>query len=110
MMPSAMSIAGNTTVVGGASDIGSHDFDDFGSPNGIKKFPMAETTGVSASASKRPKVPFVSADNLDIAEGRPFFVKIGKDGVLAALKKLDAQLTSVRNSSASSDSFPNKLM
>ena len=37
----------------------------------------------------------VAPENID--EDRPFFVKIGKDGVLAALRKLDAQLQSVCN-------------
>ena len=98
MMSSALSEFGNTTVVGGgASDVGSHDFDDFRGLSGSKKSPVAETTGITANVSKRPRLPFATADNVDIAEGRPFFVKIEKDGVLAALKKLDGQLKSVRN-------------
>ena len=89
-----MSIAGNTTLIGG-SDIGSHDFEElYGSASKNLKIPTSETTGLSVN-SKRPRAPFATTDNSDIADGRPFFVKIEKDGVLAALRKLDQQLKSV---------------
>ncbi|OCB86554.1 band 7 domain-containing protein [Sanghuangporus baumii] len=88
-----MSVAGNTTLIGG-SDIGFHDFEELHS-SGSKssKIPVSETTGISAT-SKRLRIPFATTGNLDIAEGLPFFIKIEKDGVLAALRKLDSQLKS----------------
>ena len=90
-----MSVAGNTTLVGAHSDIGLHDFEDFhhGGSKSLK-VPVSETTGISAS-SKRPQAPFATTGTEDIAEGRPFFVKIGKDGVLSALRKLDQLLDTV---------------
>jgi len=82
------SVAGATTVVGGdlpstlGKDLGAHfHVDSFGS-------------GTGKSREERRSPPFViAADYTD--ESRPFFVKIGKDGVIPALQKLD---TEMRNS------------
>lgn len=86
-----MSTTGNTTVIGGgASDIGSNYDDGFVS----KKSPIAETAGIGASP-KRVRIPLMTQDANNVALERPFFVTIGKDGVLPALQKLDEQLSKV---------------
>ncbi|EJD06172.1 band 7 domain-containing protein [Fomitiporia mediterranea MF3/22] len=94
-MSSGLSVAGNTTVIGGgASDFGSNDWHlDEVHGRSSKRSPVTETAGISAS-SKHPRVLFATQDNYNLDEGRPFFVKIERDGVLAALKKLDGQLKS----------------
>lgn len=90
---SAMSVVGNTTVVGAASDLGSNDFDRF--LGNSSKSPIVETTGISATG-KRPHVTFAAQDSGDLDEDRPFFVKIEKDGVLSAIRKLNEELKAVR--------------
>lgn len=44
---------------------------------------------------KRVGHPFVNSIETELEE-RPFFVRIGKDGLIAALQKLDRQLAEVR--------------
>ena len=55
------------------------------------------------SKSAKPAREFSTANfatTLDyLEEERPFFVKIGKDGLIAALQKLDTQLRNVRSAS-----------
>jgi hypothetical protein len=79
------SVAGGTTVVGAQSDIGSNgDFD------------LSNSKRLSNGKAKQVKhVPITSkfdAQPQDLEATRPFFVSIGKDGVIAALQKLDGQL------------------
>lgn len=90
------SVAGGTTVVGGepstsGREFGTH-FDGFGPghiPNGK---PRREASGKGGPV--KSSEPFVIAsDYMD--ESRPFFVKIGKTGVIGALQKLDGQLQNV---------------
>lgn len=83
------SIADNTTVVGGPlSTIGDNDRVD---PKITKATPRYGQPSSHNTAS-RP-----IADTPDYMEtDRPFFIKIGKDGLNAALQKLDKQLQNVR--------------
>ena len=92
-----MSVAGNTTAVGAASDIGFHDYDkDYGLPrNPGKRSPVPEIIPNGSSAGKRPQVTFATQDGSDLDEKRPFFVKIDKEGVLVALRKLNDELRAV---------------
>lgn len=91
----ALSVAGNTTVVnGGASEQGSLDDREPSSSGTGKKIAFAETTGVSAQRHLQLDPFMKTTDYLE--ESRPFFVKIGKDGVLPALKKLNDLLVAVR--------------
>ena len=55
------------------------------------------TTGVGAALKGKEHAssePFITL--ADIGRDRPYFVKIGKDGVLPALNKLDDHLKAVR--------------
>ena len=75
----------NTTVVGQGEAHVSFD-GNISSGKGKEKTPLV-FSGADMDG-------FISADySLD---ERPFFVPIGKDGILAALQKLDRQLQNVR--------------
>lgn len=80
------SVGDATTVVGGPSSVaGGPEFFDHGKHGSSSKKPVPR--------SAQPT--FVqTVDYLE--EERPFFVKIGKDGLIAALQKLDRQLKNVR--------------
>ncbi|KAI0692907.1 band 7 domain-containing protein [Cytidiella melzeri] len=84
------SVNGNTTIVGGPlSQIGDSDYLADGSPNPTYKKPsnLAEKAFFTHSTP----LPFgENAEYLD--QERPFCVSIGKDGLIAALGKLDEQL------------------
>ena len=62
------------------------------------------------SKSAKPARGFSTANfatTLDyLEEERPFFVKIGKDGLIAALQKLDTQLRNVRYAPILCDRVP----
>ncbi len=78
----ASSVAGATTVVDGPIS-GSH----------LKETYLREKEPLNASPPLKPKnIPFL-APQIDV--DRPFFVNIGKDGLIAALQKLDLQLRNV---------------
>ncbi|KAH8114186.1 band 7 domain-containing protein [Phellopilus nigrolimitatus] len=80
-----MSIADNTTVVEGCSDA---------SEKGTGSRAAHVSKASRERAPRRAPVLDTFTRATDIfAEDRPFFVIIGKEGVLAALKKLDSQLT-----------------
>ena len=89
----ALSVAGNTTVVNGSgSERGSYT--DEPSTSSGKKIAFAETTGISAQRRTHPDPFMKTTDYLE--EDKPFFVKVGKDGVLPALQKLNDLLVAVR--------------
>jgi hypothetical protein len=78
------SVGDNTTVVGG--------------PSGYRvELDQSYTKSALVDDAKHNRVGpnFVKATDYT-EEERPFFVKIGKDGLTAALHKLDTQLRSVR--------------
>lgn len=83
--------AGATTVVDYPAGKRFSTDDDDGTMHPIK--PKARAT----SSSTAPRQPVVSAmNNVDyLDQTRPFFVKIGKGGLLEALEKLDKQLIDV---------------
>jgi len=78
----SLSIAGGTTVVGGRDGSDKDDFD--ASPRLAKRHFKGKSTGAETTISK-----FQHPIELN---DRPFFVKIGKDGVVPALSKLDEQI------------------
>lgn len=84
----SLSVADNTTVVDGSpsSAIGDADF--------MKKTPTPQSPNGAPnnrSTGKPTRRIFIGgADHLDV--NRHFFVKIGKDGLIAALNKLDQEL------------------
>ena len=81
----ALSVGDATTVVGGPSSIAA----------GLESF----DTGKYNNSPKKPTIrpPHITfTQTVDyLAEERPFFVKIGKDGLISALQKLDRQLKNV---------------
>lgn len=77
------SVAGATTVVGAMSDIGPGEYDKPW-PNGKGK----SSFSAPLAAKFGPQPNYLDAT-------RPFFVPIGKDGVIGALQKLDGQLRQV---------------
>jgi hypothetical protein len=94
------SVAGATTVVGGGDrdlpgtlgkDSTAH-FDGFGSGNGTML--EGKLPGAKAREGKRSAAFVIAAEYMD--ESRPYFIKIGKDGVIPALQKLDAEMRNVR--------------
>ncbi len=87
------SVTGNTTVVGGPlSHIGETDYLTDGRPSPTYK-PSATKT--KAGLSNSSPQPFgETADYLE--QEHPFCVSIGKDGLIAALGRLDEQLRRVR--------------
>lgn len=82
----------NTTVVGEAFKAG--DEPSFSSKENAAK---ATASGRLPSAGKgKEKADDFFATSMDYTlEERPFFIRIGKDGVIAALEKLDQQLVQV---------------
>lgn len=87
------SIMDNTTVVGGAhSNIGDGDFLREPFPG---KMSRSDHDGkLSIGAKITSKNLRHTPDYLETE--RPFFIKIGKDGLISALQKLDQQLQKVR--------------
>ena len=88
------SIMDNTTVVGGAlSNIGETEY--LREPFNSNKMSRSEPDGKpSIGAKVVSKNLRHTPDYLDT--DRPFFIKIGKDGLISALQKLDKQLQQVR--------------
>lgn len=82
-----MSIAGNTTVIGGGSDIGVDEFAHPSSSSNGKKISFAETAGL-----KTRSISFGTTDKDYFSEDHPLVVQIGKDGVVDALRKLNDRL------------------
>ena len=83
------SVGDATTVVDGSASVPPH----FNSHHGAKAH-------FGDEPQKKPRREFSSANFATavdyMEEERPFFVKIGKDGLIAALQKLDRQLRNVR--------------
>ena len=91
-----MSVAGGTTLYDGAqSEYGGDPSPTRGkhSGHGNLKVPY-ETTGISKGSGSN-HVSFANDSTDYFASGRPYFVQIGKDGLLPALHKLDKQLKEV---------------
>ena len=82
----SLSVAGGTTIVGDNNrKIG--DFTE--GVNGLGKGQLPH-----GLPQKRNKEPFnIAVDYMD--ESRPYFIKIGKDGVIPALHKLDSEMRNV---------------
>jgi hypothetical protein len=80
--------AAGTTIIGDGADIGGRITynSDNGSPKG---------KGVDHSNGKHPAKFDEQAKYLE-DDDRPFFVLVGKGGVIEALEKLDRQLLNVR--------------
>lgn len=79
-----------TTVVGDNFNTDSRGDKDFLS--------KASVSPVRPSTKGKDKVDdFVATMDYTLEE-RPFFIRIGKDGIVAALEKLDVQLLAVRES------------
>ncbi len=87
-----MSVAGATTVIGNADDVGDNRDESFPS--------VSKGKGPAVAAT----VKFELQTHL-LEETRPFFVSIGKGGVIAALQKLDAQLAAVLGSPSARSSL-----
>ena len=89
-----ISIGDNTTVVGGPSSVANRA--DLKERNSIR-FGNEGDFMKPSSPDKKGKLPvndFVRAADYMLEE-REFFVSIGKDGLIAALQKLDKQLEDV---------------
>jgi hypothetical protein len=88
---------GDTTVVGGPSSVANRA--DLKDRNSVPRFGNeGDFMKPSSADHKRGKLPvndFVRAADYMLEE-REFFVSIGKDGLIAALQKLDKQLEDVR--------------
>ena len=79
-----------SSVAEGSTVIGDRDFNH-------RLDPVQSTSKNQNSLEKRKAPPtndFITSDYS--LEDRPFFVPIGKDGVIAALQKLDRELLQVR--------------
>jgi hypothetical protein len=74
------SVADNTTIVGDREYTRKDDF--------------LKQSASSTSKGKAPVHDFLSVDDVSM-EDRPFFIPIGKDGLIAALQRLDDQLIKV---------------
>ena len=83
----------NSSIVFDHSTIAASFHAKYDSP--IKDRSPKRSGAMYTPGEKYPGGMNVAPENID--EDRPFFVKIGKDGVLAAPRKLDAQLQSVCN-------------
>lgn len=85
-----------TSVFGEASTVVGDSF----KPDDSSPFPVKEQTkgpqAVGTSKGKEKTDEFFATMDYTLEE-RPFFVRIGKDGVIAALEKLDQQLVDVRS-------------
>ena len=98
----SLSIAGGTTVVGGRDGSDKDDFD--ASPRLAKRHFKGKSTGAETTISKFQHVSYYTLYIIKAytllqpieLNDRPFFVKIGKDGVVPALTKLDEQVRAVR--------------
>ena len=58
--------------------------------------PGADSGLPTSADTKAPRWMHVDDSIEDLPSGRPFFIKIGKDGVLSALRKLDEELRKVK--------------
>ena len=86
-----ISVTGNTTVVGGPlSHIGDTDY----MMNGRDSSPSKKANTGKLTYSSPSSRQFSENPDL-LAVDRPYFVVIGKDGLIAALRKLDEQLAKV---------------
>jgi hypothetical protein len=78
-----MSFADNSTVIGDTT---------------TRKDPREDWSKIPSHSSDKAKQKsvsdFIAADDYTL-EDRPFFVTIGKDGLIGALQKLDKQLVDV---------------
>ncbi|EKM58178.1 uncharacterized protein PHACADRAFT_252284 [Phanerochaete carnosa HHB-10118-sp] len=94
-----LSVTDNTTVVGGPSSaIGDADF--------LKKTPQLSTAALNHRSTSHPgsKMFVGGADYFDT--NRHFFVKIGKDGLIVALNKLDKELQEAQGTHILSHKHP----
>jgi len=94
----SFSVGDNSTVVGDATVRKDPREDLF-----LKEEPRG------GKAKQKSVNDFVTADDYTL-EDRPFFVTIGKDGLIGALQKLDKQLVDVRISCTISCSLSPSLM
>ncbi len=88
----SMSVADTTTIVG--------DRDTFRKEQELSLHPKDTSHASTFGKRRAPSHPDSTEDRfattLDyMSEDRPFFVKIGKEGLIAALDKLDRQLVQV---------------
>ncbi|KAG6853694.1 hypothetical protein C0991_002229 [Blastosporella zonata] len=74
----------NNTLIG-------DDHLDTSKPSGNKASPRRVADGYGKSSQPKPANDFVATTDYAL-EDRPFFVPILKDGLIAALDKLDKQL------------------
>lgn len=84
-MSEVRSVAGATTVV--------EDADANLTMSNSKKAYYGNGVETLKEESKKPEPFLIATDYMD--ESRPYFVKIGKDGVLAAIQNLDLELRNV---------------
>lgn len=92
-----LSIGDNTTVVSGPSSVANRsDLKERNSTRfGNEEDFMKPSSAMDYKKGKMPVNDFVRAADYMLDE-REFFVSIGKDGLIAALQKLDKQLENVR--------------
>lgn len=93
-----MSTAGGTTIYGGRSS--TDERDNLKLIRDHDDGPVKPTQTIAKGKLKATfDGPFIT-DVDYMSEKKPFFIKIEKDGVLPAIKKLDAELQKVRRQSA----------
>ena len=85
------SVGDNTTVVGGPM---SHMGDPTYLSDTYPRKPSASGKGVHLAHHDMPPRTFLETNEYMDTE-RPFFVTVGKDGLISALQKLDVQLRNV---------------
>ena len=83
----SLSVADTTVVGGPSSAIGDADF--------LKKTPQLSNDVPSNRSTSNPGHRMFVSDTDYLDTNRHFFVKIGKDGLIAALNKLDKELQQV---------------
>jgi len=85
----------DTTVIGAGSSHGdrSNSTDHFPELHPAPKLKANVKGDLHSSGKNEPTADFLSLDEI---EERPFFIRIGQDGVIGALQKLDKQLVNVR--------------
>lgn len=95
MIKDGSSVADSNTVVNGPhSALGAKDYLSHEHDFSIKE--LNDTRGSHTSKANIPSNFFTLPEHT--LGDRPFFVFIGKDGLIAALQKLDLQLKNVRRS------------
>jgi hypothetical protein len=80
----------NTTIIGGSTAYGKGQQNGADHPKGKHLDTIADTP----APRTQPRMAKFLHDSSNI-EGRPFFIPIGKDGIIAAVQKLDTQLRNV---------------